>query len=79
MCASLGEGDTVPSVRQLAGADGLGVGFGINRINSQRHRDYTVAAIHRFKGSGLGTGFGEGNAIPSVRQLAGADSLGISF
>ena len=79
MDASLSKGDTIPSIRQLAGADGLGVGLGVDWIDSQRHRNHTVAAIHRFKGGGLGTCFCEGDTVPSVRQLAGADGLGVSF
>ena len=75
MSTSFGELDAIPGVWQLAGANGSGVCFGVNRINDQRHRDHTVTAIDGFKSGGLSTGFGELNAIPCVGQLAGADSL----
>ena len=77
MGAGLGEGDTVPGVRQLAGADGAGVGFGINRINCQRHCYDGVATSGSLQRSSLSTSFGEGNTVPCVGQLAGANSHGI--
>ena len=77
--ASFVEGNTIPSIGQLAGANGLGVGFGIDRINRQSHRNHRVATIDCLKGGGLGASFVEGNTIPSIGQLAGADSLGVGF
>ena len=79
MGAGLGECNTVPSVRQLAGADGTGVGLGVDWINNQSHRDYGVAAINRFKCGGLGAGLSEGDAVPGVGQLAGADGAGVGL
>ena len=79
LCSGFSKLYAIPSDRQFVDANGLGVGFGVDRINGQRHRHHRVATIHCRKSDGLGSGFGELYPIPSNWQLAGADDSGLRF
>ena len=78
MGAGFGEGDTVPFVRQSAGADGSFVGDVVNRVDRQGHDHNGVAAINRLQCGGQSAGLGEGDTVPLVRQSAGADGSLVS-
>ena len=78
LCASLAELYAVPSVGQLAFADGLGIAHRKGRINSQSHRHYRVATVGSLQGHRLCASLAELYAVPSVGQLAFADGLGIA-
>ena len=71
------EYDAVPSVGELAGTDGMGVGDGVGRFYKQGHRNYRVAAMDGLEGGALGSRLGEGDAVPSVGELVSADGLGV--
>ena len=75
--ASFSKGDTIPSVRQQTGTNGSCIGDLIGREGCQGHGNNAVAAIHSFKGSSLGAGFGEGDTVPSVGQLARTNGAGV--
>ena len=63
------EGLAIPSVRQSAGANGPALRNLIGRIQRQGHGHHRVATIHRLQRCGLGTGLGEDEIVPGVRQL----------
>ena len=76
--ARLREGDTVPCVGELVGADGLSVGDGVCRDYSQGHHNDGVAAAHGLEGGALGAGLREGDTIPDVGKRILADGGGVS-
>ena len=79
LCTCLGEHNAIPSVRQLAGTDGLSIAHLIGREGCQGHGDDRVAVVHCRQCDGLSASLGELYAIPSVRQLAGTDGAGVCF
>ena len=78
LCTCSGKDNCIPSVRQLALTNGLGVAHRISRINSQSHRHHRVTAGDSRQGHHLRTSLGKLYAVPGVRQLALANGLGIA-
>ena len=74
LCAGLIEGLAVPHDGQLAGAYGLGHRYLIHIAHRQDHRHHRVTTVDGVQGSVLRGGTAEDDAVPSVRQRAGADS-----
>ena len=70
-----GEGDTVPSIRQLGLAGGLRIGDVVGRVNREGHGDHRIATVYRRQGCALRSCSGESNTVPDVRQLGLANGL----
>ena len=72
------EGNSVPYVRQSTLADSLGIVHVVGRIDVQCHGDHGVTAIDSLQGHVLRSCSVEYNVVPSIRQFALADGLGIA-
>ena len=77
MGARLREGNTVPAVGELVSADGHGVIDGVGRVDNQGHRNDGVAAIHALESGALGARFREGDPVPGMGELIGANDGGV--
>ena len=77
MRTSLSKGDTVPLVRQSAGADGSLVSDIVNRVDNEVHRNDGVATVRGLHRHGLRTGLVEDDLVPGVRQCAFANDFGV--
>ena len=78
LCTGFGEGDTVPFVRQFAGADGLGIGGGEAFLDNEGDRDDGVATVGGNQRVILRASLSEFDTLVGVRQLAGADGPSVN-
>ena len=75
LCAGTVEGESVPSVGQLARADGTRVGHRVGRVDGQVEGDHTVAAVGGGERLGVVARGGVAFAVPHVGQLVLANAL----
>ena len=62
------KGNLVPSIRQFAFTNGIGICHRVGRIDHERLRDHRVAAVNRLQSISLRTSFDKGDTVPSIRQ-----------
>ena len=72
------ENNLVPGVGQFALADGPAVVRDVSLVDGENHCHHRVAAVGSLQGHTLCTGGIEGDAVPSIRQLARADAPGVA-